>query len=110
MSSFVWWTSFSDHINFIIIFETITQQSEHESMGIDFVAELEYPVRPLVRSKTHKTLVGDLVDIRQLSFTLPTEVKVISFLCAKWKIDTDVLANMKSSFADILISSANKTQ
>lgn len=59
-----WWTCFLYHINFVIIFETITQQSEHESMGIDFVTEFEYSVRPLDRSKAHKTLIGNLVDIR----------------------------------------------
>ena len=104
------WTSYLNHINFIIVFEAITQQSEHESMVIDSVAELEDPVGPLVGSNTHKTLVGDLLNIRKLSLTLPGEVKVVSLPCGEWKIYTDILVHMESSIADILITSANKTQ
>merc|ERR1712184_207362 len=74
-------------------------------MVIDSVAELEDPVGPLVGSNTHKTLVGDLLNIRKLSLTLPGEVKVVSLPCGEWKIYTDILVHMESSIADILISS-----
>ena len=75
-------------------------------MVIDLVVEFENSPGARSGTNTHQTFVGDLLDIGQLSLSLPGEVEIVSLPCGEWQVDTKVLVNMESSVADLLVSSA----